>query len=97
MGFARVWADGQSNFDEPLVEGWAPAFIGSRRLPLRPLWPGFALNTLFYAGLAWGLWQVPLAIRRRRRRRLNRCMKCGYERAGLVADAACPECGTKAF
>jgi hypothetical protein len=68
-----------------------------RGLPYRPLWPGFALNTLFYAAIAWGLWQVPLAIRRRRRRRLNRCMKCGYDRAGLALDAACPECGTKAF
>jgi hypothetical protein len=63
-------------------------------LPLHPLWPGFALNTIFYSGLAWGLWQVPLAIRRRRRRRLNRCVKCGYDRAGLAADAHCPECGT---
>jgi hypothetical protein len=63
-------------------------------LPLYPLWPGFALNTIFYSGLAWGLWQVPLAIRRRRRRRLNRCVKCGYDRAGLAADAHCPECGT---
>jgi hypothetical protein len=63
------------------------------RLPWFPLWPGFALNTLFYAGLAWGLWQVPLAIRRRRRRRMNRCVKCGYDRAGIAADAKCPECG----
>lgn len=66
---------------------------GSVYLPWLPLWPGFALNTLFYAAIAWGLWQVPLAIRRRRRRRLNRCGKCGYDRAGLAGDAACPECG----
>jgi hypothetical protein len=64
-------------------------------LPLCPLWPGFALNTLFYAAIAWGLWQVPLAIRRRRRRRMNTCIKCGYDRAGLVDGAACPECGAK--
>ncbi len=64
-------------------------------LPIVPLWPGFALNTLFYAAIAWGLWQVPLAIRRRRRRRLNRCVKCNYDRTGLggAADAKCPECG----
>jgi hypothetical protein len=26
--------------------------------------------------------------------RPGRCPKCGYDRAGLAADAACPECGT---
>jgi hypothetical protein len=71
--------------------GWEVHEI--RGLPFRPIWTGFALNTLFYAAIAWGLWQVPLAIRRRRRRRLNRCVKCGYDRAGLAGDAACPECG----
>lgn len=35
-------------------------FYGNRVLPLIPLWPGFALNTPFYAAIAWGLWQVPL-------------------------------------
>ena len=33
-----------------------------------PIWPGFALDTILYAAVAWGLWQTPLAIRRRRRR-----------------------------
>lgn len=30
----------------------------------------------------------------RRRFGPGRCAKCGYARAGLAADAACPECGT---
>jgi len=64
-------------------------------LPLAPLWPGFALNTIFYAAIAWGLWQVPLAIRRRRRRARGLCTRCGYDRAGLSPDALCPECGAK--
>lgn len=63
-------------------------------VPVSIMWPGFALNTLFYAAIAWGLWQVPLAIRRRGRRRRNRCVSCGYDRAGLGIGAACPECGT---
>jgi hypothetical protein len=63
-------------------------------LPLIPLWPGFALNTLFYAALAWGLWQVPIAIRRRCRRKAGRCDLCGYDLQGIAAGSPCPECGT---
>jgi hypothetical protein len=90
-----------------LVEGWCEEYVQvgtppplNREhkyvlgwLPLWPLWPGFALNTLFYAALAWGLWQLPLAIRRRRRRTTGRCVACGYDLKGLAVGAACPECG----
>jgi hypothetical protein len=30
---------------------------------------------------------------RRRRLRLGRCVKCGYDRHSLAADVKCPECG----
>jgi hypothetical protein len=33
-------------------------------------------------------------VRARRVGRAGLCKKCGYARAGLAADAACPECGT---
>ena len=62
----------------------------TRRLPLRPLWPGFAVNTAFYGGLVFLLWSAPGFMRRRSRRRRGRCLRCGYELAGV---AACPECG----
>ena len=61
-----------------------------RRIPLVPLWPGFAIDTLFYAGVSWPLLFGPFALRRAVRRRRGRCPYCGYDLAGL---AGCPECG----
>lgn len=63
-------------------------------LAVRPLWPGFAINTVVYAALAWGIWCVPGIVRRsvrRRRARRGDCAACGYSLAGIVGK--CPECG----
>ena len=60
-------------------------------LPLRPIWPAFALNTLFYAAIVFGASRLLIAIRRSQRRRRNRCIRCAYPVSGL---ATCPECGT---
>ncbi|HVU62894.1 MAG TPA: hypothetical protein VHC70_02865 [Phycisphaerales bacterium] len=54
-----------------------------------PMWP-FAFACLFATVTAWRLDGIA-----RRRARLNLCPKCGYDRAGIAADAKCPECGTK--
>jgi hypothetical protein len=62
-------------------------------LPLLPLWPGFLLNTAFYALLLFALVRTPRVLRRAVRRRRGRCAACGYDRAGLDPLAACPECG----
>jgi hypothetical protein len=60
-------------------------------VPLRPIWPGFSVNTLFYAALLW----IPIAARSRLRRmlRLRRgcCARCGYP---IGKSAVCTECGT---
>ncbi|UYV12611.1 MAG: hypothetical protein NCW75_15125 [Phycisphaera sp.] len=64
-------------------------------LPLLPLWPGFLLNTLFYAVLTFALVRTPRVLRRALRRRRGRCVGCGYDRDGLDTDAACPECGAR--
>ncbi|MBL0871550.1 MAG: hypothetical protein IBJ18_13340 [Phycisphaerales bacterium] len=62
-------------------------------LAISPVWPGFALNTLFYATL----FATPAPLlhwhTRRNRRRAGHCEKCNYNLAGLASGAACPECG----
>jgi len=64
----------------------APRFL----LPLQPLWPGFAINTLLYSALAWLVLFAPFAFRRAVRRRRNRCECCGYPRG---VSPVCSECG----
>jgi hypothetical protein len=59
---------------------------------IRPLWPGFLLNTLFYAAILAALFFVPVQVRRTLRRRRGRCIACNYDRRGFP-DAPCPECG----
>jgi hypothetical protein len=62
-------------------------------LPLRPLWPGFVLNSALFAAMTFAL---VMLIRLGRLRRLSRrdaaglCVWCRYNLAGLEA---CPECG----
>src|SRR5262245_52634200 len=45
-------------------------------LPIRPIWPGFAINTVFYAAVLWVLLAAPGAVRRFVRRRRGRCTRC---------------------
>jgi len=59
-------------------------------LPYGPLWPGFAVNTLFYAGVLWVLFCGPFALRRMIRRRRGRCAQCAYP---VGSSAVCTECG----
>lgn len=59
-------------------------------LPLRPLWPGFAVNTALYAGALVPLSAVPGALRRRRRIRRGLCPECKYP---VGMREVCTECG----
>ncbi len=64
-----------------------------RRLPLTPLWPGFAINTLLYAPILWLLFLTPGLLRRWRRiRRIRRgqCPACAYP---IGTSPVCTECG----
>jgi hypothetical protein len=63
------------------------------RLPLVPLWPGFLLNTLYYALIAAGAWYGIGIWRGKYRRAQGCCPSCGYTRTGIAAGALCPECG----
>ncbi len=72
--------------DPGYVYGW----MGARALPLRPIWSGFIINTLFYAALVWFAVPGPLALRRLLRARRGLCMKCAYP---IGTGAVCTECG----
>jgi hypothetical protein len=65
-----------------------------RSLPVVPVWPGFAINTVLYAAVVW-LTCMGLTVRRRRRSiRRGLCTKCGYDLRGSAPEATiCPECG----
>ncbi len=61
-------------------------------LPLLPLWPGFAVNTLLYAAVLWSLSGGPFILRRLVRVQRGRCVKCGYPRGDTTV---CTECGAE--
>ncbi len=56
----------------------------------RPLWPGFAINTLLYAAVLWLMFVAPFALRRRRRIKRGLCPKCAYP---VGTSDVCTECG----
>lgn len=68
--------------------GW----VFQRRLPLALLWPGFLINTLFYAVLLWLPFAAPGVVRRQIRKRRGHCIQCGYDLRG-TPRSGCPECG----
>jgi|GEM_PF-2151339 len=61
-----------------------------RRLPLRPIWPAFVINSLLYAGLTWSAASMLRVAHRRSRLRRNLCPICAYP---IAASPTCPECG----
>lgn len=88
-----MWARDQPNRNNLVVTFWPPsASIGGQGYPLRPIWPGAALNTAFYAAILFALWRALIARRCHRRRRRNLCVHCRYSLAGITSTA-CPECG----
>ena len=74
----------------PIYTG--PMMLGYRTLPLRPFWPSFAVNTIFYAAVLWLLIPGPFALRRLIRQRRGLCPKCAYP---MGESAVCTECGAE--
>ena len=62
----------------------------ARAMPLEPIFPGFAINTLFYTGVLWVLFCGPFALRRMIRRQRGRCAQCAYP---IGRSPVCTECG----
>ena len=60
--------------------------------PFRPIWPGFAINTLLYAAFLWIFTLAPFQLRRIIRNKRGSCLKCGYDLNHADHDI-CPECG----
>ncbi len=74
------------------VASSAVLVMPGRQLILHPIWPGFAVNTLFYAAILWLVIPGPFALRRHIRRKRGRCISCGYDLRHADHDA-CPDCG----
>ena len=65
--------------------------LWGRNLPTMPLWPGFAVNTIFYAVVLWLLIPGPFVLRRFVRVKRGLCPACCYP---MGESAVCSECGT---
>ncbi len=59
-------------------------------LPIVPVWPGFAINTVFYAAILWLLFAAPGWARRRIRVARRQCPACAYP---IGSSDVCTECG----
>jgi hypothetical protein len=73
-----------------------PAFKLRASVPTEVLPLGFALNTLLAACVLLGVVEGFAFVRRRMRHGEGHCPLCGYDRAGITMDGACPECGAGA-
>ncbi len=82
--------------DTMIAAIYSPEIISSSGsmgcIPLRPIFPGFAINTVVYAVILWMLWSSPFKVRRMIRNKRGRCIKCGYDLRG-TSEGGCPECG----
>jgi hypothetical protein len=71
----------------------------TRPLAVLPIWPGFAINTIFYAALLWIVTLGPGTARRTIRRKRGHCINCGYDLRGTSGGGGgvCPECGSESL
>ena len=62
VNVAVAWGRGLLSVDPD--QSGAEWVIANDALPRRLIWPGFAINTVFYAALLWPLICGPFALRR---------------------------------
>lgn len=91
-GTARTQARGGICLTPEVAE--TASLQGFRALPLLPIWPGLAFNTLFYALLWYLAFASARMVKHNRRYRRGLCPICRYD---LRADYSqgCSECGWK--
>lgn len=61
-------------------------------LPYSPIWKGFAVDTLLFAGMLFAFRTVYLIVVRAMRSKRNQCPQCGYP-LHMKGRDGCPECG----
>ena len=71
------------------VEDW---YLGNPALPLRPIWRGFAINTIFYAAILSVLCYAAVKLRHFMRHKRGLCTSCNYD-LRHADHLVCPECG----
>ncbi|HVU63697.1 MAG TPA: hypothetical protein VHC70_06960 [Phycisphaerales bacterium] len=69
--------------------GWRSEARVLSQLWVLPLW----MPATLAFGAASTAWRLDTLARRRACGGLTLCPKCNYDRAGIAADAKCPECG----
>ena len=67
VNVAVAWGFGRLSVDPD--QSGAEWVIANDALPRRLIWPGFAINTIFYAAILWLLVCGPFALRRHIRRK----------------------------
>lgn len=69
-----------------------PLYLDDRATyPCQVWWPGFAINTTFYAAIFWLVFAAPGRVRCWRRIKRDLCPACAYP---VGKSATCTECGS---
>jgi hypothetical protein len=68
-------------------------YATGRAIPLRPVWAGLLCGSCTYGTAVGLMWHGVRMMRKRVRKLRGRCVRCNYDRTGLVAGHPCPECG----
>jgi len=83
--YGRSILDGALGFDRVVAGSTV-----TRAVPLRPVWPGFVVNTVLYAATATVVLRVIRLAYGRLRTTLGKCPSCGYP---VGVSEVCTECG----